>query len=69
MSSKRAIRRRGCSGKRRYKTMEAAISAARWMFQSGSRPPNAYGCKFCKGFHTGHMPGKTQRLIEKRREG
>ncbi|WP_295377274.1 hypothetical protein [uncultured Pseudacidovorax sp.] len=59
MSSKRRIRRKSCTGKRRFITWEAAIAAIRSLVRArGPQGPlNAYRCQFCNGFHFGHAPG------------
>lgn len=58
MSSKRAIRRRACKGKRRFDTYVAAFAAMRALVlkKGVTWPMNAYGCRFCGGFHFGHAP-------------
>jgi hypothetical protein len=48
MSSKRHIRRKSCTGKRRYVTQQLAIAAKR------GRELDPYRCQFCGGFHLGH---------------
>ncbi len=58
MASKRRIRRRSCSSKIRYSTEQAAQQAKSDL---RSRKPGRismhyYKCKFCGGFHIGHMP-------------
>lgn len=58
MSSKRAIRRRACDGKRRFTDAQAAQNA---MFNVLRNTPynghmNTYRCKFCKGYHFGRAP-------------
>jgi hypothetical protein len=61
MSSKRAIRRRACDGKTRFTSFAAAAGALRLLLRAGGYdgwPMNAYRCKFCNGFHFGHVPAK-----------
>jgi rubrerythrin len=60
MSSKRAIRRRACTGKVRH--IDAA-AAARALFllnktKGYQGPMNTYRCRFCGGYHIGHRPAK-----------
>lgn len=71
MSSKRAIRRKlfrkQCKDKMQYDTIHAAQVAA---YISGRRYKarmNAYGCKFCGGFHVGNMPRWLRRRIDKKK--
>jgi hypothetical protein len=54
MSSKRHVRRKSCSGKRKYADQSAAIAVAKRLGLG------AYGCKFCHGFHIGHRPLKSR---------
>jgi hypothetical protein len=63
MSSKRAIRRKACSGKVRYPTFTAARAAMKALSRNKPQywPMNAYGCNFCGGFHFGHMPASAMR--------
>lgn len=62
MSSKRRIRRKACKGKQRFETLDAAWTACRTVVRHHKKrgidptPMNAYGCKFCGGFHFGHTP-------------
>jgi hypothetical protein len=56
MSSKRHIRRKSCEGKVRYATVEEA----RKRLRGGM---NAYRCKFCGGYHIGHRPGTTAKVL------
>lgn len=63
MSSKRRIRRKACKGKRRYATAAEAGNAAWHVDQKsalGGRVLHAYRCKFCNGYHFGHMPIKNR---------
>lgn len=55
MSSKRAIRRRACTGKRAYPSEAEAISGCIALkIHSGDNNIRAYKCKFCRQWHTGH---------------
>jgi hypothetical protein len=61
VSSKRAIRRKACEGKTRYTSFSEAASALRGFlrqFTAGGWPMSAYRCKFCSGFHFGHVPAE-----------
>lgn len=59
MSSKRAIRRRACTGKKRHATLaDAAQMAGGGMM--------AYRCQFCGGFHIGHPPLKMRKIWAER---
>jgi hypothetical protein len=63
MSSKRHIRRKQCSNKRRYPEMQPAQYAA---FLAGKRwggKFNCYHCRFCGGWHFGHAPGFVQQKL------
>jgi hypothetical protein len=50
MSSRRALRRKACSGKIRHASMGAAWIAA-MKTDGGVRP---YKCRHCPGYHIGH---------------
>lgn len=58
MSSKRAKRRRGCSGKARHATQNDANYAAAKVRGSSGQLVSSYKCRFCKGWHIGHVPWK-----------
>lgn len=60
MASKRAIRRRACTGKARHRTADfARIALARLYGRVGyTGRMNVYRCPFCNGFHIGHAPRK-----------
>jgi hypothetical protein len=61
MSSKRAIRRAACDGKTRFATFGEAAGALRAFLRKASSdgwPLSPYRCKFCNGFHFGHVPVK-----------
>lgn len=62
MSSKRAIRRKACKGKRRFETQDAAIRAAIALRRNRETYGHlsAYRCRWCGGFHFGHTPGQGQ---------
>jgi hypothetical protein len=67
VSSKRRIRRKSCKGKQRFDTLDAAWTACRRVIRHnakkgyGTGPMNAYGCRFCGGFHFGHSPARAVR--------
>jgi hypothetical protein len=67
MSSKRAIRRKACDGKTRFASFAEANGALRAFLRkvasvaSARWPMSAYRCKFCNGFHFGHVPVKAQK--------
>lgn len=58
MASKRRIRRKACTSKKRHDSPEAAWSAAKSLKRSGKDYKfgvlGAYRCGFCKGWHIGH---------------
>ena len=62
MASKRAVRRRACTGKIHHASEGAAWAAARKT--PGTRP---YRCSFCGDFHVGHRPGAMRRAVAERR--
>lgn len=65
MASKRAIRRKACTGKRRYGTQADARRAISQLTRArgwqGLLVP--YRCKFCGGFHFGHPPAHVRKAI------
>lgn len=64
MSSKRALRRRACSGKRRYESEAAAREGVRLLRRHGVTDwLTPYRCAFCNGFHFGHPPAKVRQAI------
>ena len=64
MSSKRAVRRKSCSGKVRYDDIELAWKAVR---ASGARDNSGwilpYKCRFCGGYHIGHAPKRVKKVF------
>jgi hypothetical protein len=61
MSSKRAVRRRSCDGKTKFTSFSEAAGALRAFVRGASTegwPMSAYRCRFCNGFHFGHVPVK-----------
>lgn len=69
MSSKRAIRRKSCSGKIRHADLAAAQRAIyRLNRDKGYQGPmSAYKCSHCGGWHIGHTPGKNPAVLGLRR--
>lgn len=63
MSSKRAIRRRQCSGKHRYESRDSALGGMRALRKNKGVTDmlSAYHCTFCGGWHFGHPPRSIQR--------
>jgi hypothetical protein len=62
VSSKRAIRRKACEGKTRFASFIDAAAALRTFLRavrSDGWPMSAYRCRFCNGFHFGHVPTKS----------
>ncbi|MGE0333217.1 MAG: hypothetical protein AB7P37_21260 [Ramlibacter sp.] len=68
MSSKRAIRRRlqrkACQGKVRHANEAGANVALRKLRRTGTTDGvmQAYACRFCGGWHIGHVPGTGRAL-------
>lgn len=56
MASKRHIRRKQCSGKVKYGSMDAANIVVDNWHKHGDTFIHAYECKFCGQYHIGHMP-------------
>ena len=58
MSSKRRIRRRSCTGKKRYTTGAAAQAAISSLHHRKGYQGymQVYRCSFCNGYHFGHPP-------------
>lgn len=65
MSSKRALRRKKCSGKQRFADELEARSAIGKLHAAkgwqGLLTP--YRCNFCNGFHFGHAPANVRRKM------
>lgn len=57
MASRRAERRRACSGKSKHKSRQDAL----WEILKRPTPVlsklNAYRCQWCHHWHVGHRPG------------
>jgi hypothetical protein len=59
MSSKRAVRRKSCEGKTSFPTYADAAGALRAFLRKANSdgwPLSPYRCRFCNGFHFGHVP-------------
>jgi hypothetical protein len=67
MSSKRAQRRSGCKGKRRFADATEAEAARHAL--GDRRQMNSYRCRFCGFWHIGHTPAKVRQAIRARRNG
>ena len=67
MASKRNLRKKNCTNKVRYQTLDLAQSAAR---DANKRTTwiNAYKCQFCGGFHIGHAPYNVRQSILARQQ-
>ena len=65
MASKRAQRRKSCSGKVRYNSTAAAVagisSLTRAKGYQGKMLP--YKCGFCGGYHFGHPPARIRQAL------
>lgn len=68
MSSKRAQRRKECTGKKPYPSREAAEIDARCLARKTGHRFNVYTCKHCHGIHVGHTPKKVLQAIRARQE-
>jgi len=59
VSTDRSPRRQECSDKKSYPTYGAAVRAMKWTLRERGNegwPMKPYRCRFCSGFHFGHMP-------------
>lgn len=65
MASKRRMRRNGCEGKKRYETQKEAEHGRNYLviktMDQHKSYVNVYHCKFCGGWHVGHL-SKRQNL-------
>ena len=61
MASKRAIRRKACTGKMRHPDADGARIALGKLFRrvGYTGHMNVYRCRFCNGYHIGHAPRTT----------
>jgi hypothetical protein len=70
MASKRRIRRRSCTNKKRYSTrLGAELTAAKFnphFEKNDGRRKDVYYCNFCGGYHIGTSP--INKTHEKRRK-
>ena len=75
MSSKRRIRRKSCTRKRRYESFEQALADLRRFNYANKRGPNNYKkqvygpCQFCGGFHIGTPKPKKRASWERNKSG
>lgn len=63
MASKRAQRRRACTGKRAYPDHASAGRAAAGARETFGEYLVPYRCSFCRQFHVGHPPRTVARAI------
>lgn len=56
MASKRNVRKKRCTGKKRYVNRPDAWGALRALGRKGMRGMQIYKCSFCKKWHIGHPP-------------
>lgn len=68
MASKRAQRRKACTGKTRFATHQAAAAAAAALRHNkpGTGLLTTYLCPFCSGYHFGHPPARVRQSIAAR---
>lgn len=69
MASKRRIRRRQCNNKKRFETSgEAGYLAYKLMSNGKDRGSvvHVYRCKFCGGYHVGHMQRGTKNTLREK---
>lgn len=69
MSSRRHERRKTCSSKQRHATLAAALAHIGSLHRADEihQRMSAYACRFCHGFHVGHMPATVARAMAERR--
>lgn len=68
MASKRAQRRKACTGKRRYETEADARRGIAILRRHGETALlTAYRCPHCHAFHFGHPPARVRQAIADRR--
>lgn len=68
MASKRRQRRRACDGKEPHETLaQAQIEAARLKRVNPGEIFDAYHCRKCGKYHTGHQTARVARAITSRR--
>lgn len=65
MASKRAQRRKACSGKQRFEAEWEARRAIRNLRKQTGQHDwiVTYRCEFCGGFHYGHPPARVRQSI------
>ena len=62
MSSKRRIRRKQCTSKKRYPTQTDAVGEMIGIKKRTGEKLHSYKCKFCNGWHIGHLKGNNRVL-------
>lgn len=65
MASKRARRRHGCAGKKRYQDLAKARHDSAYLARRDGRPVDVYRCPNCGEVHVGHRPlvGASPRIV------
>lgn len=61
MASKRRLRRRACTSKKKHER-NTAVGIAKSMRQRG-KMVSAYSCKFCGGWHVGRLNKAARRSL------
>ena len=61
MSSKRRIRRKGCTGKIKHVSQKAAERVRRMVATRELRRTQTYKCQHCGYWHWGHVPKRKER--------
>ena len=67
MASRRAERRRACERKKRYERDEA-VKVMVQLRRKGEPHMNAYHCRYCGGWHVGHLPKKLRIIRSQQKE-
>ena len=70
MASKRRVKRKRCTNKIRYASMDTALQQRKWMLRNATAGTkiSAYPCPNCGGFHVGHQPSRVTQSIAARRQ-
>jgi hypothetical protein len=66
MASKRRLRRKMCEAKRRYGSRKEAENVKERVKRQAGGFLNSYCCRFCHGWHIGHVPGFVRRAMAAR---
>lgn len=69
MASKRAIRRKACTGKTQHDTIEKAYGHKHSLLALGETNIDVYKCKFCGFWHVGHRDAKSKAVIRSKANG